>query len=186
MSEEKSEALLLQEWLEGSIRSRDELITKLYPELLKIASANLRKYGSNVSLFATELIHETMARILAIDPKRIVDKSHMLRLASLACRHAIFDLAKSKSRQKRRGLHITYYDDRHSKKPERLDVDKLHKSLLRLEAINPELSDLVTMRFFGGLSINDIANELGIAPITVRRKWDAAKDWLEEAMLDDF
>lgn len=178
-------ARLLVNWRAGDTTARDELIALLYPQLAHLAAARLRR-ESNSSLSSGDLIHEALARLLAIGDFDVSTRAHFIALAARLMRHVLVDAGRQKSADKRR--HIKVELTTHVDGEQRFDLIALETALIRLKAVDPDLVDLVDMRYFGGMSLGEVAAVTGLSESTVKRRWHAARTWLADALahpLDD-
>ncbi|QUL39432.1 sigma-70 family RNA polymerase sigma factor [Erythrobacter sp. JK5] len=169
---------LILEWRGGELNSRDLLIARVLPELEQIAAARLRD-ESKSSLSTHDLINEAMLRILGVDPS-IKDRAHLLALLSRLMRNVLVDQARARHANKREHQRVelqTYLEG-----PQRTDLHELDTALIRLEAIEPSFAEIVEMRYFGGMTISDVAEVTGWSEPTVKRRWQTARAWLADAM----
>lgn len=172
---------LLAAWREGNLDARDELIARLHPELSLIAAARLRgEY--EISLSTDDLINDAMIRMLGVEAGEIQNRAHFLALSSRLMRNILIDHARSKNRDKRQHLRVELTTRVEGEQHH--DLIALDSALLRLNAINPELSEIVEMRYFGGMTLGDIGTVLGVSEATAKRRWFAARAWLADALLN--
>lgn len=174
---------LLKSWREGDLQARDALFEALYSELLQVSAAMLRA-ERNTSLSTGDLVNEAAIRLIQLDQIEWADKSHFLALSARAMRRILIDHARRKNSDKRHHKKVTLVT-RIEGQPNRLDFDVLEKSLIRLNAIDGEKADIVELRYFGGLSVPEIAEVLGTSESTVKRQWRVARAWLVDAMATD-
>jgi RNA polymerase sigma factor (TIGR02999 family) len=176
---EPNTAQLLVEWRGGATDARNALISRLHPELSVIAAARLRKDRAS-SLSTGDLINEAVLRIAASEGLSIADRAHMLALASRVMRNILVDHARSKSSNKRR--HHKVEINTRIDGERRFDLIALDSALIRLRALDAELADLVEMRYFGGMTVGDVAEATGWSEPTVKRRWAVARAWLLDAL----
>ncbi len=173
---------LLDEVGSGRREALDELLPLVYDELRKIAGQHLRNERDDHTLNATALVHE--AYIKLVDQRRVEwqNRAHFYAIASMAMRRILVSYARARGREKRGGgvhpleldeLGAVMSDDRAE---EIVDIDQ---ALEELAGINARAARVVECRFFGGLSIEETAAALDIAPMTVKRDWLMAKTWLK-------
>ncbi|HEX8641554.1 MAG TPA: ECF-type sigma factor [Allosphingosinicella sp.] len=185
MRSEPETGVLLSRWRNGENSGRDRLIERLHPQLAQIAAARLRG-ERDTSLSTGDLINDAVLRIIAMEPTAMVDRAHLLALASRMMRHILIDHARQKASAKRRHVKVeicTAIDG-----GQRLDLNHLNSALIRLGAIDDQLMELVEMRYFGGMSVQDISVVTGWSEPTVKRRWQTARAWLTDALsrpLDD-
>lgn len=174
---------LLQDWRAGDVSARDQLFQLLYSELRQVSAALLR-FERNNSLSTGDLVNEAALRLIRLDKIEWADKSHFLALSARAMRRVLIDHARKKNSEKRQHHKVTLVT-RFEGGQQRLDIDVLEKSLIRLSAIDAEKADIVELRYFGGLSLQDIAEVVGTSESTVKRQWRLARAWLLDAIAED-
>jgi len=179
MRDEPNTSMLLVRWRGGECAARDDLIARLHPELAHIAAARLRG-ERNSSLSTGDLINDAVLRLIEVDGRQLADRAHFIALASRMMRHILIDHARAKSSGKRshRKVELTANVDGE----QRIDLISLETALIRLGAIEPALMELVEMRYFGGMTIADIAAVSGCSEPTVKRRWQTARAWLADAL----
>jgi RNA polymerase sigma factor (TIGR02999 family) len=175
---------LLQRWRQGDSTALEKLLPLVYKELRRIAERQLRKERPNHSLQATALVHEVYLKL--VDQNRIEwqNRAQFYAVASQLIRRILVDHVRDQRTAKRGGGTLTLALDEAISEPARRDVDliKLDDALLSLSSKDEQQSRVVEMRFFGGLSIEETAEALGVSPSTVKRDWAAAKAWLYRDM----
>ncbi|MEM5518343.1 ECF-type sigma factor [Henriciella sp. AS95] len=174
---------LLKGWRAGDLDARDALFDALYSELLQVSAAMLRA-ERNSSLSTGDLVSEAAIRLIQLDQIEWADKSHFLALAARAMRRILIDNARRKNSDKRHHKKVTLVT-RIEGQPNRLDFDVLEKSLIRLNALDSEKADIVELRYFGGLTVPEIAEVIGTSESTIKRQWRVARAWLVDAMAAD-
>ncbi len=180
--------LLLQQLAQGDRAALDQLYAALYPELKRVARARLHSGGrADGSLHTTTLVHETFLRLVAAQELRLEDRRHFFAYAARTMRSVIVDEARAWLAERRGGgaAHVTLSsaDDEGicAGSDEPLAV---HEALTRLATLEPELAEVVEMRYFGGYTEDEIAELLQLSERTVRRRWDKARAWLLLALGD--
>jgi RNA polymerase sigma factor (TIGR02999 family) len=171
---------LLYEVRKGNPRAASELIPLVYDELHRLANRCMRGERANHTLQATVLVHDAYLQLLQ---QRSIDwrnRAHFFGVAAQVMRHLLIDYARAHAREKRnRGQAAVPLDKAlvvsHEKSAQLLDLDEALKQLAKLD---PRQERIVELRFFGGLSVEEAAEVLGISPITVKRDWIVAKSWL--------
>jgi RNA polymerase sigma factor (TIGR02999 family) len=179
MDGEPNTNVLLSRWQKGESSARDSLVARLHPELAQIAAARLRG-ERNSSLSTGDLINDAVLRLIQVDKNHLADRAHFIALASRMMRHILVDHARMKGSEKRRHAKVelcTAIDGE-----QRLDLIALDSALIRLGAIDGQLMELVEMRYFGGMTIADICVVTGMSEPTVKRRWQAARAWLTDAL----
>lgn len=181
MAKSDTPVALLHRWRNGDDGAGDLLFTILYDEFATIASALLRREQNQVSLFTGDLVNEAVVRLLNASDLQVVDRAHLLALSARVMRRVLLDSARRRNRLRRRGTHITLSEGRGAG----ADHESLERALIRLTAIDPGRAEIVEMRYFAGLTIEEIAHVKGVSASTVKRSWEAARLWLREAMEHD-
>lgn len=173
---------LLHQWRDGSEDAQDALIQLFYPRLQERAAGLLAR-ENQISLAPGDLVHESIIRIINAEELDWQDRAHFLALASRLMRRVLIDHIRAKNADKRRHRRVTLMTGLND--GQRMDLQSLHHALLRLSAIDRENADIVEMRFFGGMSIGDVAAVTGLSEPTVKRRWAAARVWLADALRND-
>ena len=168
--------MLLHLMAEGDKSAADELLRAIENELRKIASILLRRERPNHTLQTTALVNEALIRLLGTDGQW-KDRQHFLSTASRAMRHVLVDYAR-----RRRAPMIPLDFANPAIGPISARALDVHKALEELEAIAPRQAQLVELRFFGGLSLEEAAEILKIAPRTADKDWELARRWLEKRL----
>ena len=179
MSGEPNTAQLIADWRGGAVDARNKLIARLHPELSLIAAARLRA-ERGTSLSTGDLINESVVRIAQADGLSVQDRTHMLALASRVMRNILVDHARARMAGKRKHhkVEITTQVDG----GQRFDLIALDSALIRLKALDAQLAELVEMRYFGGMTVTDVAEATGLSEPTVKRRWQVARAWLVDAL----
>jgi RNA polymerase sigma factor (TIGR02999 family) len=170
---------LLLAWSEGDEAARNSLIDVVYDELRCVARRYLRHERDNHSLAPTALVHETYLKL--VDQRRVrwQNRAHFFGIAAHLMRRILVDHARSRAAAKRgRDLHVAFDGVDIETAPLNIDVLALDAALDRLAAVDERRSRLVELRFFAGLTVEETAATLDIAPITVKRDWAYARAWL--------
>jgi RNA polymerase sigma factor (TIGR02999 family) len=184
---EQSEAIseLLQRWQAGDAAALDLLAPLVYNELLKIARSHLRRHRKNHTLQSAALVNEAYVRLLKRDHFAWNDRRHFFAVAGQIMRHVLVDYARHQDRKKRGGpaAHIDL-DEACIVSPERLEeVLALDDALQRLSDLDRRKTQVVELRFFAGLDVEETAEVLGVAPNTVIRDWSFARAWLKNHLV---
>lgn len=179
MSSERSVDTLLVQWRSGDAAARDALVTRFHPELKQIAAARLRA-ERNSSLSTGDLINDAVIRLISLDRITIANRAHFMALASRLMRQILVDHARMK-RTDKRDHHKVELNTRVDGE-QKFDLNSLNSALIRLGAIDMELAELVEMRYFGGMTLGDIATVTGQSEATAKRRWQAARAWLTDAL----
>jgi RNA polymerase sigma factor (TIGR02999 family) len=175
---------LLQEWQDGSHAAFDRLVPIVYGELRAIASRQLTREWRHDRLQVTAVVTEAYLRLL---DQREVDwknRGHFFAIAAQLMRRVLIDHARLRMRSKRGGphalapLHEAFTVADGHPEVNAVDVLDLDRAMTRLEAIDPGQARIIELRFFGGLTIEETAQALGLSPTTVKREWVIARGWL--------
>lgn len=164
-------------------QSSEDLFELLYDELRKIAYAQMKLERPEHTLQATALINEAYLKLMSgSDSPLWNDEKHFLHLAAKAMRHVLIDSARARTRLKRGGDHIRVDLDIDLLSPSssspKDDLLSLHEALLKLQENHPEKAQLVELRFFGGLTIDEAADAMDISRSTAKNHWNFGKTWL--------
>ena len=174
---------LLARWSEGDAAAREALIGVVYPELRQLARKCLAGHQHH-TLQSTALVHEAYLRLAGQSSLRANDRAHFLAIAARLMRQILVDHARSRGAAKRGASCLTLSFDEAVALPRRPEMDlvTLDEALKQLEVMDPRQSQIVDLRFFGGLSIDDTSHVLGISPATVKREWTIARMWLQREL----
>jgi RNA polymerase sigma-70 factor, ECF subfamily len=159
----------------------EDLLGEVYGELHRIASSFLRNERSNHTLQPSALINEAYVRLVLHKTHAAVDQHHFLRLAARAMRHVLIDYSRQ-HRAKKRDLSLFHQVDGPADPIDPEDYLTIHNALEKLEAIDPQLANIVELRFFGGLSVPETAEVLKISETSVKREWAVARVWLKTSL----
>jgi RNA polymerase sigma factor (TIGR02999 family) len=178
---------LLKESAQGDRAALDQLLPLVYNELRGIADRYLRRERADHTLQATALVHEAYLRL--IDQRNVEwqNRAHFYGVAAQMMRRILVDHARAQQTAKRGsgGIKVSL-DDVLEISDEQMDsMIALDDALKSLEQIDPQKSRIVELRFFGGLSIEETAEALGIGTATVIRQWRMAKAWLYNEVTGD-
>lgn len=174
---------LLRQLAAGDRSALDRLYVGLYPDLKRVARARLHGQGrADGSLHTTTLVHETFLHLVARQELRLEDRRHFFAYAARTMRHIIVDEARAWLADRRGGgaQHVTLSaaDDEGVAAGGGGEMLAVHEALGRLAQLEPELAEVVELRYFGGYEDSEIATLLDISDRTVRRRWDKARAWL--------
>ena len=164
--------------------SLDRLVALTYDELRAIAHARLAARGGHGTLSTTALVHEAYLKLADHSASEWRDRGHFFAVASLAMRHVLVDFAKARNTLKRGGerRRITLDDDVIAVDEQADALLQLDDALTRLAEVEPRLAKVVELRFFGGLTEDEIADALGVVVRTVRRDWVKARVMLRHVL----
>jgi RNA polymerase sigma factor (TIGR02999 family) len=161
------------------------LVPLLYDEMRALARARLRSERPDHSLQATALVHEAYLRLLGADTEAAWnDRTHFMVAAAEAMRRILVDHARARGREKRGGgaTHIELGEADAARALDDDDILALDEVLPRLEALDARTADVVRLRYFVGLTVEETAHALGVSERTVKREWAFARAWLFRAL----
>ena len=173
--------LLLDRAHRGDVAARDALLSALYDELRGLARACFRGERPGHSLQATAIVNEVCLRLLASETLPGKTRSQFLAFVAKAMRHVLLDHARHKKRQKRGGgkERVPLDSDLLVEEEPSLDLVALNEALDRLAQIEPRKAQVVELRYFGGMSLPEVAAHLEVSLNTVKRDWEVARTWLQ-------
>ena len=172
--------LLLVDWSKGDEFALEQLMPLVYEELRRMARNYMRRQPSGHTFQTTELIHEAYLKIVSGKDKQWQNRAHFFGVAAQAMRHILVDYARSKSAGKRGGWQerITLTETVAVSSSRAAEIVALDDALNQLAALDKRKVRVVEMKFFGGLTAEEIAGVLRISRETVKRDWDFAQTWL--------
>jgi len=163
-----------------------DLMPLVYDELRRIAARYISRERPGQTLQATALVNEAYVRLAAERPREFANKTHFLAIAALSMRQILVQRARARKAAKRGGApHRITLDDRNIDQahlPADVDVLALDEALSKLAALDREQAQIVELRYFGGLTVEETAEVLGSSPATVKRHWAMARAWLKQAL----
>jgi RNA polymerase sigma factor (TIGR02999 family) len=172
---------LLLAWGDGQREALDRLVPLVYEDLVRVAAARLRGEAAGHSLQPTALVHEAYVRLIDQRQVRWRDRAHFFGVAAGLMRRILIDHARARLAEKRGGRRerVTLSDELLATgAAPAIDVLALHDSLERLAALDARKERIVELRYFGGLTIEEAAEVIGISEATVVREWTFAQAWL--------
>jgi RNA polymerase sigma factor (TIGR02999 family) len=171
---------LLVRWRSGDQQALDALMPLVYDELRRLAHHYLRQERSDHTLQSTALVHEAYLRLAGQHPPEWQNRAHFFGIAARIMRQILVEHARSRAAAKRGGSACRLTLDAAVALPSQpaVDVVELDRALTDLAELDPQQSRIVELRFFGGLTIEDTSEVLGISPATVKRDWVTARAWL--------
>lgn len=175
---------LLARWRGGDAAAREALVPLVYDELRRIARRCLAGQKTNHTLQPTALVHEAYLRLAGHDSVSWQNRAHFFAVATQMMRQILVDHARRRAAAKRGGGAVTIALDEEvaSKSSVVLDLIALDDAMRQLAELDPRQSQIVELRFFGGLSIEETAHVVDISPATAKREWATARLWLHQAM----
>jgi RNA polymerase sigma factor (TIGR02999 family) len=194
---------LLIDWSAGDQRALGELMPLVYSELRRLAERQLRAERPSHTLQRTALVHEAYLRLINQRNANWQNRAQFIGLAAQLMRRILIDHARARRRAKRGGgmtpvsldqtgviLGSPEQEDAHVEALEfaedpTVDLSAIDSALTRLEALDPKQGRIVELRFFGGLSIEETAEIVGVSPATVKREWALARAWLRRELMSE-
>ena len=171
---------LLVDWRNGNRAALEKLMPLVYDELRRLAKHYMARENPGHTLQTTALVNEAYLRLIGQQQVEWQNRAHFFAIAAQIMRHLLVDHARSHQYAKRGGgaQQVTLDEVAIVSRECSADVLALDEALSRLAAIDPRKSQLVELRYFGGLSTEETAEVLGVSEITVKREWQKAKAWL--------
>jgi RNA polymerase sigma factor (TIGR02999 family) len=168
---------LLRAWSEGDVEARDRLASLVYTDLRRFARARLRR-GAAVTLNPSDLVHEAFVRMLGQEP-RWANRAHFFAVAAAMIRRVLTDHARGRGARKRGGgaVRVELSDVAAAPVPA-IDLVALDEALSELSALDAAQAAVVELRFFGGLTFEEIAEVTRTSVSTAKRDWASARLWL--------
>jgi len=171
---------LLLAWSQGDESAFDKLVPIVHQELHALARRYMRGERSDHTLQATALVNEAYVRLIDVNRIRWQNRSHFLAVAAQTMRRILVEFARQRHRQKRGGdaVRVTIGDAMEITQDSSADLVALSDALSALATFDPRMSQVVELRFFGGLTVQETSDVLNVSPETVNRDWKTAKAWL--------
>ena len=171
----------LGDWRLGDAHARDELFAVVHPHLRQIAGRYLQRERADHTLEPNALVNEPFVRLMGNEPIAFNDRAHFFAVAAQTMRRILIDHARARVAAKRGGeqwrVSLTAVEG-WSPARQNEDMLALDEALSKLERNDPRAAKVVELRFFGGLTEDEVAEVLGVSAITVKRDWRAARAWL--------
>jgi RNA polymerase sigma factor (TIGR02999 family) len=175
-------SVVLADWANRDKTERDRLLPVLYDELRRLAHHYMRGERADHTLQTTALVNEVYLKLAGLDRMQWRDRAHFIATVATLMRRILVDYARSRLRDKRGGnLSITQFDEEQHDRPaggRAIELIALDDALTTLGARDPRQAQIVELRFFSGLTVEETAAAMGISPATVKREWATAKAWL--------
>ncbi len=170
---------LLKKYRAGDQEALHALIPVVYDELRSLARHYLRVERPGHSMQSVDLVHEAYMRLMAQSPAPAQDRGHFVAIAARLMRQILVDHARSRRAAKRGPEYKLELDEAHGlPQKQAIDIIALDDALTALSRRDAQQGQIVEMRFFGGLTVEEAAGVLGISVATVKRDWSLAKAWL--------
>ncbi len=177
---------LLERFRSGDSSAQDKLIPLLVEELRRLARQQLRSERPGHTLQPTALVNEAYLRLIGDQARDWRSRAHFIAVSVLVMRRILIDHARRKQAQKRGGIEPALAIENEEfpglSYEQADELVALNVALDRLDEINPRQRQIVELRYFGGLSVEETAEVLSVSPITVKRDWAAARAWLRGQM----
>jgi RNA polymerase sigma factor (TIGR02999 family) len=171
---------LLVAWSSGDESAFDRLVPLVHQELRVLARSYMRRERSGHTLQATALVNEAYIRLIDVNRVQWQNRTHFLAVAAQTMRRILVEFARQRRRQKRGGaaIRVTMDDAMDVAQDSSADLVRLSDALSALATFDPRMSQVVELRFFGGLTVQETAEVVNVSPETVMRDWKTAKAWL--------
>jgi RNA polymerase sigma factor (TIGR02999 family) len=176
--------LLLRKWSEGDKTALEDLTPLVYDELHRLAHQHMRRESAGHILQTSALINEAYLRLVDQPQIHWENRAHFFGIAARVMRRILVDEARKRDSTKRGGsvIHVTLNEAASVAQEQAANVVALDNALKALETIDARQGEIVELRFFGGLSIEETAEVLKVSPGTVMRDWTFARAWLRNEM----
>ena len=171
---------LLRAWGNGDSSALEQMVPIVYQELRRLAKHYMRQERPGHTLEATALVNEAYLRLIDLNRIQWQDRAHFFSVAAQTMRRILVEFARRRNRQKRggHGQQVALDEAAAVSRDQGVDLVSLNEALRGLAAVDARMSQVVELRFFGGLSIEETAEVLKVSPETVMRDWRTAKVWL--------
>jgi len=175
---------LLKAWGQGDEGALGRLIPLVQQELHRLAHRYISRETPDHTRQTTALVNEVYLRLVDIAQVSWQDRAHFFAIAARLMRRILTDFARSRNYQKRGGsvLHVSFDEALAVCKERDAEIIALDEALVALAAVDARKSQVVELRFFGGLSLEETAEELKVSPETVKRDWRFARSWLHRVL----
>ena len=175
---------LLADCAAGDREAFDRLVPLVYDDLRRIAHGRLAAERSGHTLNTTAVVHEAYVQLVNQATATWRDRAHFFAVAARVIRHVLIDYARARGAEKRGGgaLHIPLREERDGRAPDTVDLLALEEALSALAQRDARLERMVECRFFGGMTMRDTAEALGVSLRTAERDWTRAKAYLYQAL----
>jgi len=172
-------------WRHGEPGALEQILPFVYDELRRLAAANMRHERRGHTLQPTALAHEAYLRLVSSPGLSVQDRAHFMVLAARAMRQVLADHGRRRHAVKRgqNPVRVTLSDL--AAAPMAVDAEDLENALEALARLDERQAQVVELRFFGGLTIEETAEALEVSPATVRRDWTLARAWLHREISGD-
>ncbi|MEM1023140.1 MAG: ECF-type sigma factor [Myxococcota bacterium] len=171
---------LLEAVRRGDERALDLLFSSVYDELRRLAQRSRRRHSGHITLTTTALVHEAYIKLASGKPGTWKTRSHFFATAAKVFRHVLANYAERRSAAKRggRARPLPFDELLFMTDPQIVEAVAIHQALDRLDVEDPRMSRVVECRVFGGMSVSETAEALGVSEATVKRDWQVGAAWL--------
>jgi RNA polymerase sigma factor (TIGR02999 family) len=176
---------LLERWQAGDSEALDALVPYVYADLRKLAHQYLRKGRPGHTLQSTALVHEAYLRLAKKEKMRFENRAHFFAVLARIMRQILVDYARHKHAAKRDAIKLTLDEAIAAGPLRQVGVVALDDALQTLSLVDARQAQIVELRFFAGLSIEDTAIVLDVSPATVKREWVTARLWLKKQIAQE-
>ena len=171
---------------DGEKQIEGELLTLVYDELRQVASRLMRRERSDHTLSPTGVVHEAVLRLLGDVNYAAFDRNYLQAAAARAMREVLIDHARRRAADRHGGgwrrvpidAVVDYFE------AQSLDIVAVHEALEKLAVVDERLSQVITLRYFGGMTVAEVAKSLGVSVVTVERDWRLGRAWLRGQLSD--
>lgn len=176
---------LLNQWKAGDRLALERLIPIVYEELRQVAARHLQGERREHTLQPTALVHESFLRLVKVSRIDWQCRTHFVAVAAEIMRRILVDHARARSAEKRgAGVTMVELTDDVSRFEERdFELLAIDEALTRFADVDPRQARIVELRFFGGMTIDETSEVLGLSPATIKREWTTARAWLRRELL---
>ncbi|MEJ7625198.1 MAG: sigma-70 family RNA polymerase sigma factor [Pyrinomonadaceae bacterium] len=176
---------LLRDWRAGNQEAFERLTEYVYSDLRRRASAYLRGERPDHTLETTGLVHEAFIKLIGKENIEWADRNHFFAVAAQSMRRILVDHARTRSRAKRGGCEADLPLEEATvlyTEPKSVDLVALDEALNELSKFDPRQSQIVELKYFAGMTLDETADILGISCETVKRDWQIARAWLRQRL----
>jgi RNA polymerase sigma-70 factor, ECF subfamily len=178
---------LLRAWGQGDCEALQRLTPLVQKELHRLAHKYMRQERPGHTLQTTALVNEVYLKLVDVHEVSWQDRVHFFAISARMMRRILTDFARSRNQQRRGGaaLHVPFDEALVVPQKQHAEIVAIDEALVELAALDPRKSQVVELRFFGGLSVEETAEVLKVSPKTVKRDWRFAKSWLHRVLSGD-
>jgi RNA polymerase sigma-70 factor, ECF subfamily len=175
---------LLRAWGQGDGEALQRLTPLVENELHRLAHKYMRRESPGHTLQTTALVNEVYLQLVDVHEVSWQDRAHFFAISARMMRRILTDFARSRNQQRRGGaaLHVPFDEALVVSQKQHAEIVAIDDALVELAALDPRKSQVVELRFFGGLSVEETAEVLKVSPKTVKRDWRFAKSWLHRVL----